>query len=91
MSGASANTVAWDAVWTSTASGSHNSASEQNVKHQSTFIGPSLLGVEVVLRLKITLQILDVVPPRWILSHAAGGHHERDQRNRQGTPHRAEP
>ena len=43
-----------------------------------------------MLRLEITLQIFDVVPPRWILSHAAGGHHERDQRNRHSTPHRAD-
>ena len=71
--------------------GERTPESEPNVKRLSTSIWPSHLGIEVVLRLEITLEILYVVPPRWILSHAAGGHHERDQRNRHGTPHRAQP
>ena len=92
MSKSSADTVTWDAVRISDAGADRCAQLCERTEHQAPIDLDRArhLGIEIVLRLEITLQIFDVVPPRRILSHAAGGHHERDQRNRHGTTHRAE-
>ena len=93
MSKSSADTVTWDAIWTIDAGADRCAQLGERTERQapSDIDRARHLGIEVVLRLKITLQIFDVVPPRWILSHAAGGHHDCDQRNCHGTSHRAKP
>ncbi len=93
MSRSSADTVTWEAIWTGDARADRCAQLCERTERQAPggIDRARHLGIEVFLRLEITLQIFDVVPPRWILSHAAGGHHERDQRNRHGTAYCAEP
>jgi hypothetical protein len=73
MSQSSADTVTWEAIWTSDAGADGCPQRCERTERQapSDIDRARHLGIEVVLRLKITLQIFDVVLPRWILSRAA--------------------
>ncbi len=65
--------MTWEAIWTSDCGAGRCAQRCERTECQapSDIDRARHLGIEVVLRLKITLQIFDVVLPRWILSRAA--------------------